>query len=467
MASASTMTAERADAPLMPDPGSPAPVHEPRSMPLIVGVLLFLAFVVAATGLQLARQEGNPLVDTMWAEDGTIFLTEALADRSPDEIVTPYAGYLHVVPRSLARGVSLVPLSHAARADRLLAALTVSLLAGYVYFASREFIPSKVGRGALAVLMVLLPSAGLETNANITNLHWYLFVACFFALFHDPDTRGGRVATWAVMIAAVLSEGIILLLVPVALWRLWQAWKNGSWAARSFNIVFLVLAAVHLLVILTDDSQEFQNGPVLYQALPGLYGFRVVLSLLLGERAVIDLVDRYDLFPGRLAAAVTITVLVALAAYVWFLRRDLADRGLLLVAMLYSGVVFLAPTVGRGNTAGIVPNHGLYTLPGARYMLAPSLLLATVIIAVLSQRDPRAPARAWRAMQAIVLVGAALILGFNLRMPTGSSDFVTWADELEKTTEWCEVTGAEIGEVRISPEGLPWAVEVDCDVLTR
>jgi hypothetical protein len=435
-------------------------------MSRLASALIFVAFVLVATGLQMVRQEGNALGDTMWAEDGDIFLTQALQDRSPDEIVTPYAGYLHAVPRAIAVVVSLVPLSHAALVDRLLATLTVSLLAGYIFFAARTFIPSRVGRGALATLMVLLPSAGLETNGTTTNLHWYFFVACFFALFHEPETRGGRVAAWVVMVASILSEGIALLLAPIALWRLWRAWKDRDWQTGAFNVAFLLLAAVHLLVIMTADGEQFQNGPVVYEALPGLYGLRVIGSLLVGERGLIYLVERFDLYPGRADLLVTVAVLGALAAYVWFLRKDLARRGLLIVAMVYSGVAFLAPTVGRGNTAALVPIDGQYMTSGARYMLAPSLLLATVIIAVLCQRDPRVPERAWRILQAVALVGGALIVGFNLRMETAASHDFVWSEELRDATEHCETTDAEQAAVRIAPQPLPWRVLLDCDELT-
>jgi hypothetical protein len=457
---ATSVVADEADAP--PEPSSPEGTGD-RSFPRWAGWLLFAAFVGAATAYQAIRQTGHPLLDTMWAEDGHIFLTDALADHSPLVIVHPYAGYLHVVPRTIAFIVSFVPISDAALATRLLAALTVSLLGGYVFFASRELVPAAIGRGALAVLFVALPSAGVEVAGNSTNLHWYLFVACFFAVLHDPRSRGERVAGWVVMVGAVLSEGILLLLLPVVIYRFVKAKR---WADRAFFIGFTALGLVHLLVIVVErNSYEFNNGPVLYDKLPGLYGMRVIAPLLIGERGTIRLVDHFGWGTGLKAAGLTVLALALLAAYVWFARRDLPHRGLLLVAMVYSGATFLAPTVGRGNTASIIPDADGYVAAGARYMLAPTLLLATVVIAIIAQRDPRVPTRVWLALQAVAVTGLAVIVVFNTRMATPASVANPWSVEVRHASEFCEITGAEAADIKVPPNELPFVVHLDCDEL--
>ena len=110
-----------------------------------------------------------------------------------------------------------------------------------------------------------------------------------------------------------------------------------------------------------------------------------------------------------------------------------------------------------------MPRDGEYIFSGARYMLAPSLLLATVIIAVLCQRDARVPRKAWLALQSVCLVVAALVVGFNLRMSTSASDYLRWSDQVTETVEFCETTDAETAHVRIPPETMPWVVVVECD----
>jgi hypothetical protein len=312
------------------------------------------------------------------------------------------------------------------------------------------------------LLVVALPAAGSESAATTANLHWYLFVACFFALVHEPRGRVEQVATWTVIVAAALSEGIVLLLVPLALYRLWKA---PGWGERALFVTFLVLAAAHFGVILTDDSQDLQTGPVIYEALPGLYGMRVIGGLLIGEKAVADVVTRFDLYPGYLSGAVTIAALGALAAYIWWGRRDIARRGLLVVTLAYSGLVFLAPTVGRGATEAIVPVAGTYVGNGSRYMVAPALLLATVLIALLTRPDPRVPTRAWSILQWAALGLATVVVVGNFRMTTGASHEFPWSEELGVTTRFCEQTGVEQADVRIPPEGAPWVVVVDCDEL--
>jgi hypothetical protein len=443
-----------------PDSDAGPSMSAPIRWALIVG------FVLVATVVQLSRQTGEPLVDTMWAEDGHIFLTEAIENPSPVLVADP-AGPLHASARLVAMVAALVPIHEAAMTTRVLAALTVSLLAAYTFFASRELIPSWVGRAALAVLTAALPSAGLETNASTTNLHWYFFVPCFLALLHRPRTRAEEVAAWFVIVVGVLSEGIVLLLAPMALYRVWKPEARGD---RARGVTFVALCLVQLAVIVTDNGDGAQEslrygGPVIYEAIPGLYGMRVVAPLIIGEKGVSEVVGRFDIYPGRLAAAVTVVFAIALVAYIWWGRRDLPRRGWLIIALVYSGAVYLSSTVGRGNTKGILPTADGYVTTGARYMLVPTLLLGLVVIALLSQRDPRVPPWAWSALQVVALVAASVIVVANLRMDTPASDGPTWSEEVQVTKEFCEETGVEEADVRIAPRFLPWVVVVPCDDL--
>src|ERR671918_639781 len=71
-------------------------------------------WVGLATALLLVRQAGAPAVDTMWAEDGEVFLSGALRRGVLVPLVSPYAGYLNAVPRLAAGLVSIAPLGLAA-----------------------------------------------------------------------------------------------------------------------------------------------------------------------------------------------------------------------------------------------------------------------------------------------------------------------------------------------------------------
>ncbi|HMA45877.1 MAG TPA: hypothetical protein VKP11_01485, partial [Frankiaceae bacterium] len=135
---------------------------------------------MAATVAQAVRQHGTPAYDSIWAEDGHAFLTDAIAD--PWDVGRPLANYLQVLPRIIAGLIVQVPLSHAAGLVASSAAMVVALVSVYVFLASRPLLPVTWQRAALAVVFVAAPWAGFETNATINNLHWYLNFAAFFAL---------------------------------------------------------------------------------------------------------------------------------------------------------------------------------------------------------------------------------------------------------------------------------------------
>ena len=70
----------------------------PRALRLPAPLLL-LGWVVVASALQLVRAPGIPAWRVMWAEDATVFLSQALGRSFPEALGTTYAGYLHIVPR--------------------------------------------------------------------------------------------------------------------------------------------------------------------------------------------------------------------------------------------------------------------------------------------------------------------------------------------------------------------------------
>jgi hypothetical protein len=155
------------------------------------------AIVALATVLQVAREAAVSAWDTVWAEDGSVFLADALNHSFFSTLFEPHGGYLHVVPRLVAGLAASLPLELAAPTFNVVSALVVSLLASFVYLASANKLQARSSRLALSTLVALLPAAGSELLGNAANLHFYLIFACFWALMWRSDTpersaRGSR-----------------------------------------------------------------------------------------------------------------------------------------------------------------------------------------------------------------------------------------------------------------------------------
>ena len=74
----------------------------------LIAALLALAIVV-----QLARLGWTGSLDSLWAEDGSIFLQDALTQNFPQTLWSEYAGYLVLVPRLIGEAAAALPIAEA------------------------------------------------------------------------------------------------------------------------------------------------------------------------------------------------------------------------------------------------------------------------------------------------------------------------------------------------------------------
>ena len=450
-------------------PITPADEHGP-------GPLLVVLWIAVTAFAQVVRQPGVPSWDSIWQEDGGIFLSDALARRFVSTIVLPYNAYLHVVPRLIAGVAAAVPVDASALVLSVSSAVVVSLLSVYVYFASAWLLSTRWARVTLALLVVLLPATAYETTANVANLHWYLLFACFWVFVADWRSRWWLAVGAVVAVAAVLSDPLAGLFLPLALL---QALRADTWRGRVVPVLFsLGLAAQLLLGAFQASPQPYANAYV--RDLPGIFGLRVAGSFLTGDRFLGDLWRHL----GWAFVGVSLAVVMAIAAY-GLSRRDL-PRFWLTVALAYSAILLAVPLMLRGTENFL--SRANFTLNGSRYTVLPILFLAVAVLMVLDRRDPRVATPSWTRVQgAFVLVTAGLVVtnyaDFSVRTPGPS-----WKASLANARRVCEgrapVAGAPSPE-RLGPEvaarvgankawllipispnllpAVPWAVATTCE----
>ena len=159
-------------------------------------------------------------LDSLWAEDGGIWLSDALNRDFFDAFTTPYNGYLQGLSRLVAEPVSWLPVDWYAPAMAIVGALIVSGCALFVWRASAAHIRNPYLRASLAAMVLLLPVVGAESLANVTNSIWPLLFACFFALLWRPRSVAAAVgAAILVLVAALTNIGVVFFL-PLWLMRL-------------------------------------------------------------------------------------------------------------------------------------------------------------------------------------------------------------------------------------------------------
>ena len=242
---------------------------------------LVLCACAAILLVRRAQAFSNP---QLWAEDGHFYeRAYAIGARA---LLLPYAGYLHLVPRSVA--------AVAARADPawVPAIFVISAALLTLYVAARTLsprcpLPRTAGLFALAV--VLVPDT-YEVLLNIVNLQWVLAAGLVLLLVsRDPSGR----AEWVHDCLSALFLGLtgpfscILSLLFV-----WRAASRRSAPSAVLAAVVLACGFVQGYLIFTGplDDPGVPGAPhlAMLRVIPAV-GRRIGASLLLGSLLPADL----------------------------------------------------------------------------------------------------------------------------------------------------------------------------------
>jgi hypothetical protein len=408
----------------------------PAKKPLTAGkALLAVVAVAAAVTVGLLRQPGpGGALDTVWAEDGAIFLTQAV-DKGPwAALTTSYAGYFHVVPRLLAAIAAAAPPGAAAVVLAGSAALVVALLALLVYVASAAHLTSQPARVVVAAVVVVVPVAQDEVLNSVANFHWYGLYALFWVLLWSPRGRAGQVIAVATVFLVAASDIIALVYVPLALLRAVRRGESRTREGIAMAVALALGLALQFAGLLGGGSQrELAPDPV--RSVLGWF-LRAVPAPLVGQRWLgSDLNARW-------------VVLAALAWIVVAAAVVLALRGVTRPAWVLAG-------------AAVQHSAALYVLPvflsgvaAPRYAVAPAMLLVVALVALL-QGEQRIPLYALTGLLTVI----ALV---NLRIDNPRAHGPRWSAELDRARAAC-ATDAQRAGLAIAPRTTPpWTVSVPC-----
>jgi hypothetical protein len=392
------------------------------------------------TVVSLARQGGAGALNTIYAEDGTIFLAQAEQKSTLDALTTAYAGYLHTAPRVIAELVTLLPASRAAAGIAVAAALVTALMAWLVYVASGSVFTGMLPRVLVAAVVVLVPVAQEELPNSIANLQWFGLYALFWVLLWAPATTGKRIVAIAATLMIALSCVISVALLPLALWQVYRKRDRLNvllLGAMSVGLVGQILARVF-----SDGEQRAMAMDVVHWA--PWWVIRAVPSGVVGQRWLGTEVD------GRW---------LAIAALAWVIVAGL------LVLAWRCGLVVLArhqprqPQLQFAATA-ILCSIALYAAPTIisgiatpRYAAAPAMLVIAALVAILAPN----PGAGWRTPLTALAALCVLVWATNLVVPNARGEGPTWDTELSE-----QPCIAGVQQIPITPEGAEWIVTLPC-----
>lgn len=420
----------------------------------MAGALLIVGTLIARFRLP------GVIRNTLWAEDGPVFLADRLHRGPLASLFTIYDGYLHLVPRLLTDlAVAVAPLESFALVAADLSFVCAGFVAALVFLLSREFVPNTTLRLILASTTFLLPALPVEVLGNLANIHWYfLWLAPWLFLYRPKSWRAATVVGVIGLLMA-LTEIQMVFFAPLALVNLKDR-KANLVAALTVGGLLAQIACT-----LLAPRQRFDVGrPSPIDVLHG-YVQLPVLSTFEGHVARVGafVADAGGASLLVLAGAALAVLAVALLPVVFGRGRVRVLSAALIVGSVvtWSAAVWLNPNPAF-LYAHYEPGH-VRLLASTRYLVVPSMLITASLIvsaSFLLTRGRRGVFAAGAIVGVLLLamIGSYRLDGFNR---TGGPQ---WSDEVATRSAECADDVREL-TVPISPPG--WSVEVPCSELGR
>jgi hypothetical protein len=399
-----------------------------------------LAIAAGAT-LEIARQGGPGALNTVWAEDGQVFLAQAVAAPG-DALTSSYAGYYHLIPRLLAAVVAgTLKASSAAWGLSIGAAVVTAVFGLTVFTLSKVYVRSVAARLVFSAPVVVIPLSQGDVPNSIANVHWIGLYVLFWLLLSRPSTVAGQVGVVAGIVLTVGSDILAVTYVPLVAGLLWFR-RDRLTVARS--VAYGLALAVQLLGLLTGASQRDGLEPNPLRWLTG-YVLRAVPNALFGQRWVGPSVTRTTLVWAALAWLIVLAVVVL----AW--RRRAAQPGQPRQAGQQPPQWTLAGLAGFHSLALYAAPVALSGVATPRYAVAPAMLLLVALVALL---EP-VPAQVW-VLGALVLVIAAV----NFRVDNPRAHGPAWLAELQHAGTACDEHRAVA--IPIPPSDPGWYATLPC-----
>jgi hypothetical protein len=429
-----------------------------------VGAALAALAVLAGTVVSLLRQPGYGALDTIWAEDGKIFLTGAVNQGFLGALTTSYNGYYHAIPRLVVELAMAFPAQDAAPVLALSAALITSLFAVLVYVVSGAHLESRLSRLLVSAVVVVLPVAQDEIPNSIANLHWAGLYVVFWLLIWAPKGKWARVLAVALVGLVAASDIIALVFLPLAFARWFWARRNrhSAWLLA----VLSVSVALQISGLLVGSSSRAIH-PNLFTA-AYRYVLRAVPAGVLGQAWLGQTVHA-----RWYAVAALAWLVVAGAAFLALRRVTRPDVTLAVVAALHSVGLYLLPVFLEG-------------IATPRYAAAPAMLVLVCLVCLLrprtsaaggptSKRAPQARPVVWPSLAFLTRIPAQVplrilavlmlvVFAVNLRQDNLRAQGPSWSGELNRVASVCGDHQAS-AVVTFPPGGPQWQSSLPCRYL--
>ncbi len=381
---------------------------------------------------------------SIWAEDGGVFLNDAISGSGWRGILAPYEGYLHLIPRLAANlVVSVVPINLYALAMNFLSCIVVSLVGLLVYRLSKPFSASRTIRVCLASIPVLVAPGPVETLANFANVHWYLLWLAPWLVLKPAKSRKEGIFLLVASLVVALTEILTLMFVPLFLYR----WRDKSRWYAEIGLFFGL--ACQIFVTLTNSRSPSSGYPVnLFSVLEGWF-LNSSSALFYGDSVTVT--SHVHAF-GALPIVVAAIPFVVLFAFIMW-KGEPAQRflaGTMVVASFgtWAATQVVNPQPFFDYAAFNAADWNGFFI--SRYSTAPSMFLLTLFPLASAVLITKSRAKA------SLLLGSFLVLQLIFFFPTvvSRTNGPVWSEEVNAGRQAC-IANPTLGTtgIQIAPRG--------------
>lgn len=191
----------------------------------------------------------------LWAEDGGIFLQDALARKGILDVFSPYEGYLHLLPRLAAKSVvRFFPPDNYAVALNFLSCVVVGVVAYLVFHCSKSVTSNMYARLGWASITILVAPAPWETLGNFANIHSYLLWLTPWLLLKPAQSKLEGVLLFFTATLLSMTEIVAVLFAPLIAVRFKD---RRLWPARIGLLLGLVAQFVTTMLHPRSPSSPY------------------------------------------------------------------------------------------------------------------------------------------------------------------------------------------------------------------
>ncbi len=371
---------------------------------------MFAAFLAP-----LFRQTGARSWQTIWAEDGFEYFQQAHQHGGFAVLLRGYGGYLQLPPRLLAVASTHVPIRDLPLYLALSGTLVGTLLSWFVYHASKEWVPSRPVRLALASLVVLMPVLGTENTANITNVIWVFAAVAPWALVSLSERPSDIVVRGIVAFLSATSTSLCFLFLPLAIgFALIRRTRAAATVAVVFSLGLAIQGAVvlHTKDVVSYIPQSLLDVQRTMRGISDATGVHVFTPFLIGTRGVsAPWLGQHDVL--AIGSILFCAVLLALL----LVGADRSRQLLSVVLVAYAVITFVVPVWSRRDAA-------------PRYSVIPELLLASAVAVLVADPTRRPTHWVTRLGRPLFVIQVVIVTVVGFSVTSYRSESPRWSDAL-------------------------------------